>query len=91
MLLTYSILISGKVQGVFFRQTAKEKAAEWDITGKVSNLDDGRVQIIATGTKEQLETFVNWCRQGPPKSKVEKVVTEAIPLQSFRGFTIVRW
>jgi acylphosphatase len=90
MLLTYSIIISGKVQGVFFRQSTKEKATASGITGTVSNLDDGRVRIIATGTKEQLDELVNWCQQGPPKARVEKVVAEEISLQNFRGFTIIR-
>jgi acylphosphatase len=90
MLLTYSIMVSGKVQGVFFRQTTKEKAVALGVTGSVSNLDDGRVKIIATGTKEQLSTLVDWCRVGPPKAKVEKVEVEELPLQDIRGFTIER-
>jgi acylphosphatase len=90
MLLTYSIIVSGKVQGVFFRQSTKEKATASAITGTVSNLDDGRVKIIATGTKEQLDALVSWCHHGPPKAKVEKVITEEISLQNFRGFTIIR-
>ena len=60
------------------------------ITGSVSNLDDGRVKITATGTKEQLARYLDWCRQGPPKAKVENVEVEVVPLQDFRDFTIIR-
>ncbi len=91
MFLTYSIIISGRVQGVFFRQTAKEKATVIGITGEVMNLPDGSVNIIATGTKEQLEELLAWCRQGPPKAKVEEVTTAELPLKEFSSFAIKRY
>ena len=65
MLQTISITVSGKVQGVFYRQSTKEMATSLGITGQVKNLSDGSVYIIATGTKEQLDKLVDWCRQGP--------------------------
>jgi acylphosphatase len=73
MLKTISITVSGKVQGIFYRQSAKEKATALDITGSVKNLDDGSVYIIASGAKEQLDELTRWCYIGPPHATVTKV------------------
>lgn len=91
MLLSISITISGKVQGVFYRQSSKQKALELHISGEVRNMPDGRVAIKATGTKEQLDEFVHWCRQGPPAAVVTGVEIKELPLQSFNYFTVVRF
>ena len=88
---TISINISGKVQGVFFRQSAKEKALELGISGLAKNLQDGNVQIIATGTPEQLATFTDWCKKGPPRADVTGVETTELPLKLFDHFTIIRF
>lgn len=90
MLKTISILVSGKVQGVFYRHSTKEKALELGITGMVQNLSDGNVYIRASGTTEQLDSLVNWCWQGPPKAKVASVDINIWPYQSFDSFTIVK-
>ena len=90
MLKTVSITVTGRVQGVFYRQTAKEKATELGIKGEVRNMPDETVQIIATGTKEQIEQLIKWCRQGPPKAIVQNVKAEDVLLQSFDKFIIVR-
>jgi acylphosphatase len=90
MLQTISILISGKVQGVFYRQSTREKAMAIGINGQVRNLPDGRVQVIATGTKEQLDQLLEWCRQGPPKARVTGVETSEMPLQSYDQFRVDR-
>jgi acylphosphatase len=88
MLQTISITISGRVQGVFFRQSAKEKAQAFGIKGKVMNMPDGKVHIIATGSAEQLEKLVAWCKQGPPRAIVHSVQTAELSLQEFDSFTI---
>lgn len=90
MLVTYSIIVSGKVQGVFYRQSTREKATTIGITGSVENLSNGEVKIIATGTKEQIETLIQWCRQGPPKAIVTSIEITELPLQSFGQFSIIR-
>ncbi len=90
MLVTYSIIVSGKVQGVFYRQSTREKATTIGITGTVENLSNGEVKIIVTGTKEQIETLILWCRQGPPKAIVTTVEIAELPLQSFGQFSIKR-
>ena len=85
-----SITISGKVQGVFFRQSTKEKAIELDIVGSVENLEIGDVFIIATGTKDKIEQLIAWCNRGPSKAKVTIVKTAELPLQVFGKFSILR-
>lgn len=88
MLQTVSILITGKVQGVYYRQSTKEKARELGVTGFVKNLPDGSVQVIATGTTGQLNSLAHWCKQGPARAKVDDVKMKEIPAQVFTGFTI---
>jgi len=88
MLQTILITISGKVQGVFYRHSTREKAKALGISGKVMNLSDGDVQIVATGTKEQLDALLKWCEQGPPKAVVSKVDHLELPFQSFDSFVI---
>lgn len=87
---TVSIIIKGRVQGVFFRQSTREKATTLGIKGEVKNMPDDTVQIIATGTPERIQQLIEWCRIGPPKARVEDVIIKELPLQSFERFSIVR-
>lgn len=87
---TIVITITGKVQGVFFRQSTREKALSLGITGHVRNLENGQVQVTATGSKDQLDALVDWCRKGPEKARVSGVECKPGMLQSFTGFTVVR-
>lgn len=91
MLKTLSIIVFGKVQGVYYRQSTKEKAIELGITGKVKNLRNGSVFITATGTAEQLALFTEWCKKGPPHALVAGVEIIEIPLKDFEKFRIVRF
>ena len=91
MLQTISIIVSGKVQGVFFRQGTREKAGELGITGYVQNKPDGTVFILATGTTNQLDAFTDWCRQGPPRAGVSGLQTAKEELQLFDSFSIRRY
>ena len=90
MLQTVSILITGKVQGVFYRKSARDQALTIGLTGQVRNLTDGSVQAIATGEPEQLESFIVWCKQGPPRAVVSNVTVSELELQLFKKFEIVR-
>lgn len=90
MLQTISITVSGKVQGVFYRQSTREKAAQLGITGFVKNMPDDTVYILATGTKEQLDEFTAWCKQGPPKASVNNIDVKELSLQQFPNFRIER-
>jgi acylphosphatase len=90
-MLTIKIKITGRVQGVFFRQSAQEHATKLGIKGTVENCEDDSVEIIATGTKEQLDKLVEWCRLGPPRAEVTDVTTQELSLQQFRNFSIIRF
>jgi len=85
------IKISGRVQGVFYRQSTQEKALKLGIKGTVKNCEDDSVEIIATGTKEQLDKLVAWCWEGPPKAYVTHVSTQELSLQPFNNFSIIRY
>jgi len=90
MLQTISVIIKGKVQGVYYRQSTREKARALQITGTVKNLPDDSVELIATGTAEQLEQLTTWCRQGPPRADVTDLFITPLSLQSFNDFSIIR-
>lgn len=87
---TITILVKGKVQGVFFRQSTREKALSLGITGRVRNQPDETVLIIASGTTAQLSELAQWCCEGPPKARVTAVDVNEIPTQQFDSFTIER-
>lgn len=81
--------IRGKVQGVFFRQSALARAVELKLSGWVRNLRDGRVEAFAEGPSDRVDAFVAWCRKGPPSAHVEEVVAEAAsPDPSLGDFTV---
>lgn len=67
------LVISGRVQGVMLRQSARGKALELGLAGWAHNLLDGRVEIVCEGEKENIEKFIEWCKKGPPFAKVENV------------------
>jgi acylphosphatase len=90
MLKTISLLVSGKVHGVFFRQSTREKATQLGITGTVRNNPDGTVSILATGQPAQLDQLAAWSRTGPPEARVTQVTIQDESLQSFNDFRIIR-
>jgi acylphosphatase len=90
MVETRTLQITGKVQGVFYRQSTVEKARQLGVVGYVINLPDGRVFIKATGTAQQLDALEAWCRVGPPKAIVSQVETGFAPLEQFSKFEIRR-
>jgi len=91
MLQTIAITVTGKVQGVWYRQSAKEEAERLGITGQVLNQKDGTVFIIATGTTKQLEQYTGWCRQGPPRAEVSNLAVKELPVRLFEQFSIERF
>jgi acylphosphatase len=76
------VLVSGKVQGVFFRSSTKDKAEELGISGWVRNLPDGRVEAILEGEKVDVDKMVDWCRKGPEYARVTGV---EVLMEEFRG------
>ena len=66
------IFITGRVQGVFFRQSTRVMAIKNNVNGWVRNLDDGRVEIVAEGEESNIHTLTDWCKTGPANSRVDK-------------------
>ena len=67
------LIISGRVQGVFFRYNARRQARKFHLTGWVRNNLNATVEILAEGEKKDLDSFLAWCKKGPITAKVEKV------------------
>ena len=70
------IVVSGRVQGVFFRVHTKKEAVLLGVKGWVKNLLDGRVEIMAEGEKERVERLIAFIKQGPPQAYVEDAAVE---------------
>lgn len=87
---TLHIIISGKVQGVYFRATCVDIAQKIGIIGWVRNLPDGKVEIMASGNHRKMDEFLKWCSQGPTGAQVENVLIEEKSYQPFEKFTILR-
>ena len=81
-------LVSGQVQGVFFRATTEATARRLGLTGWVRNLRDGRVELVACGMEEKLKELEQWLWQGPPRARVEQVVSGDVEQQTFRDFEV---
>jgi acylphosphatase len=84
----FHCIISGRVQGVFYRASTQKKAHELALTGWVRNLANGNVELMAFGTEEQLRTLHNWLWQGPPAAQVADVTCAEVPWQSFDDFAV---
>ena len=85
-----SIRVSGKVQGVFFRASTKEKATELGLSSWCRNEPDGCVLIHAEGNADSLESLLAWCHEGPRWANVTKVEKEAVNSEGLNGFGIKR-
>ena len=67
------LIVEGRVQGVWFRESTRIKATKLEITGWVKNRSDGSVEIIAEGLEANVRKFVEWCHEGPSKAAVTEV------------------
>jgi acylphosphatase len=89
MIKHYSIIVSGKVQGVGFRLSTLKQASIFGIKGYVkNNYCDGSVIIEAQGEEANLEDFILWCRKGPSMAGVEHVTVKEISLKVYSEFEI---
>jgi len=89
MIVTKKVIISGRVQGVFYRMSAKQKAENIGITGWVKNRSDGRVEAIFQGYSKKVDEMIKWCYMGPSLSKVENVdIEDVIEAKIFDEFKI---
>ncbi len=80
--------VSGKVQGVWYRGSTRDKALSLGLTGKATNCPDGTVEILVTGPEEEVNALCSWLWEGPPMSRVDSVRTDVIETVSMIGFHI---
>ncbi|WP_187262158.1 acylphosphatase [Pontibacter beigongshangensis] len=82
-----ALRVHGKVQGVFFRASTRDKARELSLTGFVQNEPDGTVYIEAQGTPEALKQLEQWAHKGPSRARVDQVEVQQLPqLANFKKF-----
>jgi acylphosphatase len=87
---TVHLVIKGKVQGVFFRATAKDIAHEMNIKGWVRNTQEGDVEIVASGSQKDIDRYIDWCKRGPSKAIVTRVIVTPREDENSDQFKILR-
>ena len=89
MIKQVNLLISGRVQGVFYRASAAENARSLKLVGFARNLPDGKVEIVAQGEEAYIARLVKWCHSVPPGAQVDDVaITVEEPQQNFVTFSV---
>jgi acylphosphatase len=85
------VVVNGRVQGVFFRDSCQREAARAGVAGWVRNRNDGAVEAVFEGEDDAVEAMVAWCRRGPSRARVDRVdVVEESP-EGLRGFRVQGW
>lgn len=79
-------MISGKVQGVYYRLSAQARARELGLAGWVRNLVDGRVEALAMGEPQNLDMFERWLWQGPERAQVQAIDINQIEAPQYQSF-----
>lgn len=82
------IVVHGRVQGVFFRASARDQAERHQVSGWVRNRADGTVEIHAQGIRENLHRFLEWCGQGPPAANVTHLEVDWVSPEVMNAFVI---
>ncbi|MFH8789230.1 acylphosphatase [Streptomyces roseoverticillatus] len=82
------VVVSGRVQGVFYRDTCREEARRHGVAGWVRNMPDGTVEAVFEGPAEEVERMVAWVHQGPSRAEVRGVEAEEETPQGLTGFQV---
>ena len=82
------LFISGRVQGVWFRESCREQAVALGVTGWVRNLSDGRVEVVLEGPEAAVDRVVQWCHDGPSRAHVERVEVQVEEPVGESGFHV---
>jgi acylphosphatase len=83
------VRVSGRVQGVFFRDSTRQRARELGLAGYVTNAPDGSVEALFEGPSDGVREMVRWCEQGPPDASVENVEADYEPARDdLTGFEV---
>ncbi|HTN09316.1 acylphosphatase [Agriterribacter sp.] len=91
MIINRMISITGKVQGVFYRGSAREQCERLGIHGEVKNMPDGSVLLIAEGEEEAVHTLITWCYYGSPRAEVKEVVVKEGIVKGYKDFKVIRF
>jgi len=83
-------LVSGRVQGVWFRASTREQALRLGLSGRADNLPDGRVRVEACGPEDALDNLQRWLRHGPELARVEALDCVELPDRAYAGFSTGR-
>ena len=81
-------VVSGRVQGVWFRASTRQQAEQLGLSGHAVNLPDGRVEVVACGSEAAVEALAAWLWRGPELASVTDVAVEDLGLQQFSGFSV---
>ena len=84
----YSLRITGRVQGVMFRDSAREEALRLGVAGRIRNEPDGTVSAEAEGEDHAVDQFIEWCRKGPRMADVNRVETTPREPEGLNGFSV---
>ena len=87
---TIHVIVKGKVQGVFYRASAKKMADEYSVTGWVKNIKNDCVEMAASGSQQALQKFMDWCKKGPARANVTEVIVNEKDEYLFEKFIIKR-
>ncbi|MGN6530678.1 MAG: acylphosphatase [Ginsengibacter sp.] len=87
---TVHLIITGKVQGVFFRESARKMAEKLKIKGWIKNTPDEKVEAMITGEGTDVNDFIKWCKTGPDRAKVKEVLVTKQPETVFEKFEVRR-
>jgi acylphosphatase len=82
------VIVSGRVQGVWFRESCRDVAAADSVSGWVRNLSTGAVEVVLEGAEDAVDRVVEWCREGPPRARVDSVDVRAEPPTGEAGFRV---
>lgn len=83
------LIISGHVQGVFYRASCQDVAIKYGLTGWARNLPTGEVEVLVQGDKDKIEKLIAWCKKGPPGARVSEVRVEWENIkEKFSGFEV---
>ncbi len=85
---TARFIVSGRVQGVFFRAGTREQALRLGLCGRATNRADGCVEVLVDGDAQALDALHRWLQRGPPAAAVAAVIREELPVQAWSGFSI---
>jgi acylphosphatase len=81
------LIVAGRVQGVWFRESCRREAVALGVSGWARNLSDGTVEVVLEGPRPAVERVIAWCRAGPERARVDRVdveVGEAVGERAFR-------